>query len=80
MKDRSLLLTTAMVATKTDKLLEAMGSLSLSSNIPNENNPLSEKETSLKNDTEIDLEKLFLTPDHRFSGEWLNKLQEYPLP
>lgn len=55
------------------QLLEAMAKLTLPPESPNED----VSDGSYKDSSTAELEKLFLSPDQRFSDEWLNKLQQY---
>lgn len=54
------------------ELLEAMGKLTLP---PDNSDEGKANKPSLDSST-VELEKLFLSPDQRFSDEWLNKLQQ----
>jgi len=55
------------------RLLNAMRALTLSKDA--QDDPSVDQDTS----NETDLEAMFLAPEHRFSDEWLNKLQQYSL-
>ena len=59
-----------------DGLLDAMRSLTLRSNDIKGSKSIDESKSSSKESEEENLEKLFLTPNQRFSDEWLNKLQQ----
>jgi hypothetical protein len=65
-----------MGTTDVDELLDAMRLLTLPSNDIKGSKPTAERKLSSKENEKGDLEKLFLTPNHRFSDEWLNKLQQ----
>ena len=65
-----------MATTDVDELLDAMRSLTLPSNDIKGSKPIAESKLLSKESEEEDLEKLFLTPNQRFSDEWLNKLQQ----
>jgi hypothetical protein len=40
----------------------------------------SDTQRSSTDKSTAELEKLFLSPEQRFSDEWLNKLQQYAIP
>lgn len=55
------------------ELLEAMGKLTL----PPDNLDEEKADKPSSDLSTVGLEKLFLSPEQRFSDEWLNKLQQY---
>jgi hypothetical protein len=65
-----------MATTDANELLDAMRSVTLPPNDLKQSNISTDNVVPSKDDLEIDLEKLFLTPNQRFSTEWLNKLQQ----
>ena len=62
------------------ELLKAMSELTLPPDDANEMKSLSDTQMSSTDKSTAELEKLFLSPDQRFSDEWLNKLQQYAIP
>lgn len=65
-----------MTTTEVDDLLDAMRSLTLRSNDIKGSKSIAKSKLLSKESDEVDLERLFLTPNQRFSDEWLNKLQQ----
>lgn len=65
-----------MTTTAADELLDAMSSLTLRSNDVKGSELIAESKLLSKESEKEDLERLFLTPNKRFSDEWLNKLQQ----
>ena len=58
------------------ELLKAMSKLTLPPDDANEMESSSDTQRSSTDESAAELEKLFLSPDQRFSDEWLNKLQQ----
>jgi hypothetical protein len=62
------------------ELLKAMSELSLPPDDANEMKSSSDTQKPSTDMSTAELEKMFLSPDQRFSDEWLNKLQQYAIP
>jgi hypothetical protein len=58
------------------ELLKAMSKLTLPLDDANEMESSSDTQRSSTDESAGELEKLFLSPDQRFSDEWLNKVQQ----
>ena len=65
-----------MSHSENEELLEAMKSVMLPPAERNESNSSVLNRISSTEDEEANLERLFLTPNQRFSEDWLKKLQE----
>jgi len=62
------------------ELLEAMSKLNLPQDDTYKMGSSSDTQQPSTDMSTAELEKLFLSPDQRFSDEWLNKLQQYYIP
>ena len=62
------------------ELLKAMSELTLPPDDSHEMKSSSDTQRSSTDKSTTELEKLFLSPEQRFSDESLNKLQQYAIP